>query len=247
VPRPISITIGVVLCGLLFSVNRSHAEAPPSTQPDSAAFRQWITQLADADPDVRDSATQQLMSLKRDDLPALRQAAMSQRPLLPVQIASLRDVVRQVYLASEPYKPMRDVAFLGLSWQGAEFRDSGDVGVVVADRIPGFDAYRCLRNGDVIVKLLDNPDAPLHNPSQLRDTVRVLGPGRILRFEVLRDGRPVVVSVLLQARPLELPDLSDPREWIKERADRADKYWESNFSVLDRDVAATDAAAASAP
>jgi hypothetical protein len=248
VQRQIFITVGAILFGFVSLAIPAHGDSSPTTQPDSPQFRQWIAQLADADPDVRDSAAQQLMNLKRDDLPTLRQAALGQRPLLPMQISALHEIVSQVFLASEPYKPMRGIAFLGVSRSMSRMDTEDDPdGVVVADRVLGFDAYRQLRNGDVIVKLLDNPEIPMHTFAQLHDTVRALGPGRTLRFEVLRDGRPVVVSVLLQARPLELPDSGDPAEWIKARAEKAEKYWESNFSLLDRDAATTDATAGSAP
>ena len=222
------------------------ADPPPSTQPDLSQLRQQIDQLADPDPDVRDSAAEQLMGLTRAQLPSLRMAALDERPLLPVQLASLHDIVGHVYLTAEPYKPLRNVGFMGLSWQPEK---SGAISPpVVADRIQGFDAYRALRNGDVILKLLDNPDSPLLNSRQITEIVRVLGPGRTLRFQVLRSGRLVDVSVRLQARPLDLPDFAEEvNEWLRPRAEKADKYWQANFSLLDRDAATTDAASASAP
>ena len=63
----------------------------------------WIADLGNDDPDVRETALQDLMSLSRDDLPALRDAAKAQPGLMPAQVASLREVVTQVFLASEEY------------------------------------------------------------------------------------------------------------------------------------------------
>jgi hypothetical protein len=226
---------------LLSLVGVARGGSTPSTQPDAVQFRNWITQLADPDPDVRATAAENLMGLTRADLPALRDAALSQRPLLPVQVDTLHDVVRQVYLTAEPYRATPRTGFLGLYWPLAQ-AIADPRGVVVVDRIPGFDVYRRLRAGDVIVKFDDLPDYPLHGSADLSNIVQKFSAGDKLLFDVLRDGRVVSISVLLQAHPDDIPQ--NPEPWLGRRALKADQYWEKNFYLLDHDVATTEASSA---
>jgi hypothetical protein len=217
-------------------------QAAPATQPDSAQYRTWITQLADPDPDIRDAATQNLMGLGRVDLPTLREAALSQRPLLPEQVGALHDIVRQVFLSSDPYRPLPDVGFLGVTYEPTWLNDHA--GLIVADRLPGFDGFRALRNGDVIVKLLDLPDSAPQNALDLKSLAQTIGPGHPIHLQVIRNGRSVNVSVLLEPRPLDLHDGQvTGSSWLFSRLRRAGMYWDSNFSVLDQDSATTEASA----
>ncbi len=135
----------VLLATLLIPSLKLLADASPSTpstQPDLTQYRQWITQLADADPEVRATASQNLMGLTRNDLPELRQDVLSLQPLLPVQADALHDIVRQVYLSSEPYPPLPREGFLGVSYEATRIGDTP--GLLVAQRIPGFEGFRIL-------------------------------------------------------------------------------------------------------
>jgi hypothetical protein len=238
--------IGVALTALLpialpVAATGQPAPVPAATRPSAADLRRWVGQLDDADPEIRESAAHLLMGLSRDDLAALRDAAIAQRPLTGAQLAALRETVMQVFLESEPYTPDGKVAFLGIHWP--TLMERYDIGVIVADRIPGFGAYRLLRPGDVIVKLPDFPDSDLHARDGLIHPIASMRPGDLLRLQLLRGGRLIEVSVPLAARPLELADpVSDPgkyRTWLDERMHKAQQYWNDSFAPLARDLEQT--------
>lgn len=234
------------LVGLPPAAPAQPATAAASTQPSAADLRRWVGQLDDANPEVRESAAQLLMTLSRDDLDALRDAAASLRPLSSGQLAALREAVMQVFLESEPYAPDPKLGFLGIHWPPSDY-DTGDIkydtGVIVADRIPGFGAYRLLRPGDVIVKLLDFPNSDLHKRDGLIRPITMLRPGDVLRLQVLRGGRLIDVSVTLAPKPMELADpASAPQKyqsWLDSRMQKAERYWNDSFGALTRDLAQT--------
>ncbi|MGD1277160.1 MAG: hypothetical protein ABR964_08055 [Tepidisphaeraceae bacterium] len=209
----------------------------PATQPADVQLRQWITQLRDDDPQVRDSACQSLMGLSRQDLPALRQAALALRPLWPNQLSALRDIVRQLYLAPQPPGPddPPSPGFLGIFWPlGPAVSPQG---LMVGRRIPGFVAYRMLRSGDVIVKILDQPDLPLTQPGQFTHAVQSRHAGRILPLAVLRSGRIIHLFIVLDPLP---PGLGlDVENWMGARDKEADEYWNAHFAALEPGSAAS--------
>jgi S1-C subfamily serine protease len=166
------------------------------------------------------------------------------RPLQPVQVAALHDIIRQIYLSSEPYPPMRGVGFLGVSYEPTWIAASP--GLLVADRVPGFDGFRVLRDGDVIIKILDIPESAMQDSLDLRTVVQKLGPGQSMRLELLRDGRTLNVTVQLELRPRDLPDFGVAGSaWLNGRERKAEKFWDQNFSFLDHDAATTEAASTS--
>ena len=71
------------------------------------------------------------------------------------QAAVLYDIVMHVHMAGEPYQAAETMGgFLGLR----ETRDwTSPPGVAITTRIPGFCAYRMLREGDVIVGIEEFP------------------------------------------------------------------------------------------
>jgi hypothetical protein len=216
------------------------ADAPPSTEPAAASasslvqIQAGIRQLGDDDPLVRDAAAQQLMGLHPSDLPALRSSAMSLSPLLPAQIAALHDIVMQVYLAPQSPGYTSGFGFLGLTWpEDSKTHDSR--GVVVEKRIPGFVAYRMLRPDDVIIKLIDFPQVNLRDRIRFIEVVRDLAPGQKLRMEVVRGGKTIEVTAVLDLRP---PDVGDDQlsfdAMLQHRQRAAEEYWKTNFSDIDR-------------
>jgi hypothetical protein len=211
---------------------------PPATQPSAVDLRRWVGQLDDADPEVRESAAQLLMGLSRDDLGALREAAMSLRPLTSAQLAALRDTVMQVFLESDTYETEGTHGFLGIHWPTSA-AEKYDTGVIVADRIPGFGAYRLLRPGDVIVKLVDFPNSDLHTREGLTLPISSMRPGDLLRLQVMRGGRLIDVSIILAPRPLELSNQSNYQPWLDARMQKAEQYWNDSFGALTRDLAQT--------
>jgi hypothetical protein len=208
-----------------------------ATRP-SADLRRLVRQLDDPSPEVRESAAQALMGLSRPDMPALRDAAMAQRPLSGGQLTVLREAVMQVFLESEPYPPDQTRGFLGIHWPPSA-AESYDTGIIVADRIPGFGAYRLLRPGDVIIKMLDFPNVDLHTRLPFTQTVAAMPAGALLRLDVLRDGRVIHVSITLAPRPLELLHPDNYEFWLNDRMQRAQQYWDGTFGALSQDLAPT--------
>ena len=208
-----SLTLLVALC-------------PAVRAADLAHLQSLVSQLASDDPRLREKALDDLMDIKKEDLPALRAAAVSQSPLLPGQIAGLREAVAQVFLAGEKYQHGPN-AFLGIRFT------LGPEGVIVADRIRGFPAYRNLKNGDVIVRLIDRPNVQFHQVIDFANAIISYGPGDAVHFAILRNGRPMTVSVLLDFRPVEITNTATDDDWIQAREKRAEAYWNEEFSVLE--------------
>ena len=196
-----------------------------------------VGQLGSDDPRVRENALDQLMDLKPQDLPLLRAAALSQSPLLPGQIACLRQIVAQVYLSGEKFKfnPADPSGFMGIRFSRTVPPQQND-GVVVSDRIRGFPAYRYLKPGDVIIQLIDRPGVPLNDADEFINAVKLFHPGDVVRLRILRDGRAISVSIPLVYRPVEIanaPAESVVDAWIQAREQRAAAYWNAEFSILD--------------
>ena len=76
-----------------------------------------------------------------------------------------------------------------------------DEGALVAELTPGGPAERGgLKVGDVVVGV---DGQPVHTPSALTQRVALVGAGQTIQLQVLRDGRPLTVSVRAALRPPE--------------------------------------------
>ena len=146
----------------------------------------------------------------------------------------------QVFLAGQAYEGNLAAGFLGVHMEaaGASVRDAGpvdlsppDVGVVIVERMPGFAGGRMLRNGDLILGILERPDVPLRNPSDFALTVREMGAGAMVHFVILRQGRVIRVGVKLDSRPLEA-DQFTMADFLDRRRTLADTYWAVHFAPL---------------
>jgi hypothetical protein len=227
--------------------------APGLYAADLAHLKSLVSELASDNPHQRDSAVNELMNINRKDLPALRIAAISQEPLLPVQISSLRQIVPQVFLAGEKfqYDPDDPRGFLGVQFgpETAIIQGEGvqiSEGVRIYERIWGFPAYRFLQPQDVIVRILDQPDVPMRRVS---DFIRIAGlfhPGEVMHLEILRRGLMMNVSVPLDFRPVAISRAENEKlevgkpsaqekvdAWIAGRKERANTYWKEEFSIID--------------
>ncbi len=204
---------------------------------DLAHLQSLVSQLASDDPRLREKALDNLMYLKRQDLPALRSAALSQSPLLPAQVAAIRQAVTQIFLASERYRvdPTIPGGFMGLHWRNPLLRPSPD-GVLVDELLPGFPASRLIQPGDVITQIIGPPAIPLRGTADLVHAVMDMSPGDILRLRVLHLGRPIDVSLVLDFLPLDL-NPTDIDSWIRNRNEKAQAYWNQEFSIIDPTVA----------
>jgi S1-C subfamily serine protease len=189
-----------------------------------------IAQLGSDDPRLRQSALDELMKIKAPDLAKIRDAAISQGPLLPGQVAALREAVTQIYLAAQRYPVDPDYyGFIGLRWS-PELAHSTPV--VVDERIPGFPAYEFLQPGDVILQFTDWPAVQLRVPDDFILIARRLSAGDPLRLTVRRDGRPIVITMKFDYFPGEVTP-TNIDAWIQDRARKAEAYWNSEFSAVD--------------
>jgi hypothetical protein len=237
--------LSVILCAAALSF----------AQAQDQVLREYVAQLGSDDSQVRENALDHLMDLKSKDLPALRSAAISQAPLTPGQIAGIRQVVTEVFLAGESYRVDPDSlgGFVGLHWDtgNAESTD----GVLVGERLPGFAAYRSLRSGDIIRGFADWPALKVINSSDVTRIVRSLPPGETVRLEVQRYGRLIVVPIVLDFIPADAP--TDPgivpatieawlRHWLADRSAKAEDFWNREFAVIDPSTTALRSAPARA-
>src|SRR3954469_16269738 len=98
------VTFAVTCGGVAIGADRAPATAPAKRSPATQPFpeldhaRRLVAQLADTDYERREAARIALMGLRRADLPALREAVRQSVPLMPSQVAVLRDIVTHVYL-----------------------------------------------------------------------------------------------------------------------------------------------------
>src|SRR5687767_13724079 len=134
------------------------AAAPPPATQSAEQLEQWLTQLADDDPAVRDAARVNLMGLSRAELDTLRRVVEEHAPLAPGQSAALQDIVCHVYLAGEPRPQNIGVGFLGVSLADMYQPAAGGAdeqaeappreAVLVTSTLAGFAGHRYLQAGD---------------------------------------------------------------------------------------------------
>jgi hypothetical protein len=259
---PVSLLVSLGLLLWLCAAARIARADPPATQSSPqtqpavppASIKLWFDQLADADPDTRDDAVDQLMAMTRGDLPALCKIVQEELPLAPTQDEALRRVVCQVYLAGEPYELGSDAGFLGIQTEPVKIAPGNDqpappdgtanVGVLVVSRVAGFCAARVLHNGDVIIGIGDSAQLGFSNdPSSFKDAVMRHSAGSLVHFHVLRRGKVRDIAIALDHRPAVAdganPDLS---LFTQDRQALFDQYWSENFApLLKEEVSSTGA------
>ena len=194
-------------------------------------MRQWFSDLASPDGELRDQALVNLMGLRGDDLPALRKLVEESRPLAPQQLVALKQIVIHDYLAGEPYDVQEGQGFLGIHLPSI----TEDADAIVVNRLPGFVGERMLRDGDVILGILEHPQKQIHSGSDLTTILSTFTVGQTVHLQVLRQGQVMRVPVQLDPKPLdasslELRDRMD--DFLFRRLDRAQKYWDKHFADL---------------
>lgn len=215
---------------------KAQAATQPSLSPAANPIRRPLEGLAAEDAPTRERAREQLMAISRGDLPLLRQAVADLSPLLPAQAILLREVVTQAYLASDAYEGDPHTGFLGISMVPVEMpqEHSTDpdlaLGVMVSERIIGFDAYRALQDGDVILSV---DEFQIRRPEDVRLAVGARKPGGVCRVRVLRHGRAINTTLRISPRPV----IADQgrlqlEEFIRQRQLRADDYFDREFLPL---------------
>jgi hypothetical protein len=105
------------------------------------------------------------------------------------------------------------------------------MGVIVADRIPGFCAARNLINGDIILGLA-SPFTPFHGMDDLKGAVGGSPPGTVVSLLVLRRGQVMRVTLTLDAKPSGTLLLDAGISFRAERQKKFDAYWQATFKPL---------------
>jgi hypothetical protein len=225
--------------------------AAPTTAPvdEQSILKSALVQLSDRDPGVREAAREQLMGLSATDLPALRISVEQMRPLPPGDADALRDIVSHVYLAGENSHGDASHGFVGITmtdWQSVIADDGSDssdpVGVVVEMRLPGFDGYRMLRDGDIILSISAEGMEPLRvlSKEMVMATVRNLPAGSRVRLDLIRNGRRLETTVTLDPRPADLDQNRqqvDPADYRQALEAKAQAFWMARFaSVVDDSI-----------
>jgi hypothetical protein len=206
-----------------------------------AQLRLWLVQLADQDPSMRAQARRGLMGMNRAELNEFKEMVKSSRPMLPSQLAVLREIVTHAYLASEKYPAAPEGGFMGVQLAEA----AADVGPVadgevlvgglrptIVERVKGFEGYRSLENGDVVLGIVETPHVPIRGAAALSGVIRQFSAGTTVHLRILRQGKLVVAPVTLNARPLELETAfgGDVDRFRTPRENRATAYWEKEFA-----------------
>jgi S1-C subfamily serine protease len=178
------------------------------------------------------------------DLPALRKLVADSRPIAPSQAAVLREIVSHVFLSAQQYEAGTTKGFLGVklgtvSLSGASQADPALaaappdlIGIVIVQRFPGFGGARALQDGDVILGVAEQPAVQFHEPDDFRLIVASANAGDRLHFQVLRQGRVIVVPVVLSALPSEAITGAIGDRFFEDRDRAADEYWEKEFAPL---------------
>lgn len=206
--------------------------------------------LAGSDGAVRDRALSAMLDLTRGDLPGLRNVVERSRPIAPSQAGLLRDVVAHVYLTAETYDCEPRIGFLGLVLHALDrvevprpenppaLEDNGlvrpaNTGVPVDYRIPGFCAFRALRDGDVVLGVVHPVARRMRDWTELTRAIQTFAAGEVITLEVLRQGALVNVPVTLDAKPLLA---AGERGWseivLPAREAAAEAYWVNHFAPL---------------
>ncbi len=178
------------------------------------------------------------MRLPTSELPRLRESAMRVSPLPREGWLSLRDVVVQLALIKQhEYKGTRS-GMLGVSLSGWE-QDPMTVGrgpVVVGFTMPGFDSFRALRAGDVVTSIGPVIDGvagelrPVLDRTELTTFVQNTRPGDYARLEILRDGRPIQLTIRLAEKIA--PGLTIDANQISSRYRVGQLLWDAEFSPV---------------
>jgi len=252
----------VVLLMLSLNMLQSGAQSPTTQSADSQTqddhpashpamkdseiremvIRQRIADLADPSAQIRDRAKIGLMSLPADQLPTLRKICLESVPLNAAQLASLKEVVTQLYLQGELEEDREKgtSGFVGVQLGfGPADRNPGSqysAGIVVYRCIPGFVGYRMLRDGDIIRGIQEAPTLRMTSRDDFIDTVGALRSGDLIHLRIIRAGKEMLIPISLDPRPawtnIPRPIVANPDDdpTDRERMERADDYWETQFS-----------------
>lgn len=239
----VSIALGAAISVAQTPALHEGAATRPADKPDRGAqIKKWFADLASPDAVVRNNALVELLGLSSSDLPTLKKIAEASRPLAPSQAVVLRQIVTQVYLSGKTYDSDPASGFIGIrldltvvSVHEAPNGESVPVrGIVVAERMPGFAGSRTLRDGDVILGVVDRPSVAVQDAQSFSLVIQTMGAGATVHLQVLRQGAVIVVPVRLDPRPVAAdPRLFGPMDdLLEERRSSAEHYWQTHFAPI---------------
>jgi hypothetical protein len=220
------------------SATRPSISLAPTTQERRDQMHSWFAALSNPDPRERDEARQSLLTLERDDLPALHALVEASRPVSPSQAAALHDIVVHVYLSGEDYLKS-EKGFLGVKPADAMATVEGEEneqrahplrGTIVLDRVPGFVGFRSFQNGDIIIAIKERPETTLEKASDFTDIIKEQTAGTVLHMEIMRQMRKMVLIIKLDARPPG--DALEVDEAINVMEKAGEAYWDREFAPL---------------
>ena len=104
----------------------------------------------------------------------------------------------------------------------------------MTDRMPGFPGARMLHDGDVILAILERPDADLRSSMGFSTAVKGMVGRATIHFQVLRQGQVIQVPIKLEARPVEADQflVDEFRKFLNRRRTRSDAYWTTHFAAI---------------
>jgi len=255
--RIIQFAAAMVLLVVSIASGRPKVELPATTRPmgqdvfappSQDRWDHLINDLSGDEASSREAAREALMLLRRTDLDALLAVVKERKQLSVAQRIALRDIVCHVYLTGLHNFQGETTGRLGV--MGMRRSDDMDrnerlpsgPGAAVDSRVPGFDAYRVLRDGDLIVgvKLLDATGkgqvefVSIFNFDTLARIILQRPTGDTVELRVLRSGRIIDISTRLgpylqRERGQVLLDVSD-----QQQIGQANIYWKLNWEEVVR-------------
>jgi hypothetical protein len=207
----------------------------PTTQERQKEMVKWFAALSHADPRERDAGRLALLTLEREDLPALHKLIEDSKPLSPSQRAALHDIVMHVYLSGADYI-RSNKGFLGVhlstsyasvAVEGNEDETQPMRGAIIVDRVPGFAGYRAFQDGDVVLSIKERPDVTIQSKEDLQAVVMSAPAGTVLHMQVVRKMREIELTITLDARPE-----GDVEEETNVREKEGEDYWQQEFAPI---------------
>src|SRR5882762_446431 len=127
----------------------------------------------------------------RADLGVLAEVVGEFRPLEEQMASVIKEIVTHVYLGEDEYEK-EGRGFLGISMPKSAEEDR--MQVVVESRMAGFGGYAALRDGDVILDIVEQPLPQPLDRDVFIDVIKSMEPGRNVRLKILRQGAVRVVT-----------------------------------------------------
>jgi hypothetical protein len=106
------------------------------------------------------------------------------------------------------------------------------VGMVVISRLPGFVAHRVLRDGDVILGIVERPELSFAEPRAFTNSIIAMKAGETFHLTLLRRGRVLKVELTLEHRPKIVNNDLAGEAFDRDRRAKADAYWREAFAPL---------------